>query len=278
MNTIQHPSTPGHEIDSTSVLRVQSLTKSFGGLTAIDNVDFEIEGGRVAALIGPNGAGKTTLLNVISGVLRANSGSVHLFDQEITQWQTKKIASSGLIRTFQLVHIFANMSVLENVLVGFHLQTRGGFWQAMFRSQWTKSQNAGILENGMELLELVGLAHRASERAGNLAFGDQRILEIARALAADPRVLLLDEPASGLGPSDTKELGDLILRLRDRGVTVLFIEHDMNLVMKIAEKVIVIDFGIKIAEGTPDEIQNNVDVLLAHLGTGAAPQTRVEPT
>ena len=277
MNTIQHPSTPGHETESTSVLRVQGLTKSFGGLTAIDNVEFEIEGGRVAALIGPNGAGKTTLLNVISGVMRANSGSIYLFDQEITQWQTKKIASSGLIRTFQLVHVFANMSVLENVLVGFHLQTRGGFWQAMFRPKWTRSQDAGILENGMELLELVGLAHRASERAGNLAFGDQRLLEIARALAADPRVLLLDEPASGLTPSGTKELGDLILRLRDRGVTVLFIEHDMNLVMKIAEKVIVIDFGIKIAEGTPDEIQNNVDVLLAYLGTGAAPQARAEP-
>lgn len=250
----------------TVALAAIGITKQFGALRAVADVTFTIEAGGIAALIGPNGAGKTTILNLICGALRPSYGRIELFGRDITNIRPDRAAAQGLLRTFQLVHLFPRMSAIENVATGFHLASRGGLASALLRPPAMRRQERQVYSQAEQMLAFVGLAERAADTAQNLPYGQQRLLEIARALAAHPRVLLLDEPAAGLNPAETRALGFLIRRIRDQGITVVFVEHDMNLVMTIAERIIVLNFGNKIAEGTPDEVTNNTAVRDAYLG------------
>jgi branched-chain amino acid transport system ATP-binding protein len=224
----------------------------------------------VLAVIGPNGAGKTTLFNTISGFFPPTEGTITFDGADITGTAQRKIAARGLVRTYQLVQLFKDLTVAENVQVGFHLVTKGAIGAALLRPRWMRAQEARVRDEAREALAFVGLAAQADARADTLPYGQQRLLEVARALAAQPKLLLLDEPAAGLNTGETQALADTILRIRDRGVTVLLIEHDMSLVMQIAQRIVVLDFGKKIAEGSPDEIKAHPDVIAAYLGTEAA--------
>jgi branched-chain amino acid transport system ATP-binding protein len=248
------------------LLVIEGLVKRFGGLAALDGVSFAVPRGAIGAVIGPNGAGKTTLFNLIAGFLAPDSGRVTFAGRDITGDRPHRIAAAGLVRTFQLVRLFNRMSALENVLVGFHLHTRGELGAALLRPGWLRRQEARILAEGRELLSLVGLGEQAGSPAATLTYGQQRLLEIARALAARPSLLLLDEPAAGLGPTESQALSALIATLRGRGITVLFVEHDMSLVMGIADEVHVLDFGRLIASGPPASVRRDPAVLAAYLG------------
>ena len=248
------------------ILEVSNLTKTFGGLTAVNDVTFSIEAGEITAIIGPNGAGKTTLFNLISGFLEPTEGSVTFYGEAITGVPVATAAAKGLVRTFQLVQLFPDLTALGNVRVGSHLQSSGGVWSALLRSRRSRQQAAAVDANARELLEFVGLGGRGDVGATELTYGQQRLLEVARALATQPKLLLLDEPAAGLNREETQHLAHVIGEIVKRGISVLIIEHDMSLVMKIAAKVIVIDFGKKIAEGKPDEVQRDAGVLDAYLG------------
>ena len=252
------------------LLSISSITKRFGGLLANDAISFEVPEKTVFAVIGPNGAGKTTLFNVISGFFPPSEGRIVFDGDDITGLPQRKIAARGLVRTYQLVQLFKDLTVAENVQVGFHLVTKGAIGAALLRPRWMREQEARIRAETDELLAFVGLSAQADMRADTLPYGRQRLLEVARALAARPRLLLLDEPAAGLNPDETQALADTILRIRARGITVLLIEHDMSLVMRIAQHIVVLDFGKRIAEGTPDEIKAHPDVIAAYLGTEAA--------
>ncbi len=249
-----------------SLLALDRVTQRFGGLTALDSVSLEIEAGRVSAIIGPNGAGKTTLFNIISGFLVPTVGHVSFNGRDITGLPAHHVAGLGLVRTFQLVQLFADMSVEDNVRTGRHLRTRGGVWSAIARPAWVKRQDEDSNIKAHTLLDLVGLAENANTLAGALPYGRQRLLEIARALAAEPRLLLLDEPAAGLNPAETENLANVVRRIVERGTTVLVIEHDMHFVMGLADTIFVLDFGKKIAAGTPVEVQRSEAVLAAYLG------------
>jgi branched-chain amino acid transport system ATP-binding protein len=252
------------------LLSVSNVTKRFGGLLANEAISFAVPEQTVFAVIGPNGAGKTTLFNAISGFFPPTEGRIAFDGHDITGLPQRKIAERGLVRTYQLVQLFKDLTVAENVHVGFHLVTRGAIGAALLRPRWMREQEERIRAATGELLAFVGLSAQADMRADTLPYGQQRLLEVARALAARPRLLLLDEPAAGLNPDETQALADTILRIRDRGITVLLIEHDMSLVMRIAQHIVVLDFGRKIAEGTPDEIKAHPDVIAAYLGTEAA--------
>ena len=247
-------------------LRLDNVTKRYGGLVAVDSVGFEVSAQGVTAIIGPNGAGKTTLFNVISGFQEPTAGRVMFRDEDITGARPEHVAALGLVRTFQLVQLFPDLPAIENVKVGRHLQTKGGIFSALARPGWARQQEAALAEDAMRLLDRVGLAAQADTQASVLPYGQQRLLEIARGLAADPKLLLLDEPAAGLNSDETQKLSALIRRIADDGTTVLLIEHDMNLVMNTADSVIVLDFGKKIAQGTPGEVRKNPAVLAAYLG------------
>jgi branched-chain amino acid transport system ATP-binding protein len=249
-----------------ALLSVQNLSRRFGGLLANDDISFDVPAGMLFALIGPNGAGKTTLFNMISGVLAPTAGRIRFDGADITGLPPHRIAGRGLIRTFQLVQLFRDLTVAENVEVGFHGMTRGGPGAAILRLGWMRTQEARVRRDARELLAFVGLGKVADANASELPYGQQRLLEVARALAAGPRLLLLDEPAAGLNAQETEALADTIRRIRDRGITVLLIEHDMSLVMRIAERIVVLDFGRRIAEGTPDEVKAHPDVIAAYLG------------
>ncbi len=252
-----------------ALLSVNGVTKRFGGLLANDSISFEVPEKTVFAVIGPNGAGKTTLFNAISGFFPPTEGRIAFDGADITGLPQRKIAERGLVRTYQLVQLFKDLTVAENVAVGFHLVTKGAIGAALLRPRWVREQEARIEKETRELLAFVGLSAQADMQADTLPYGQQRLLEVARALAAQPKLLLLDEPAAGLNTDETTALADTILRIRDRGITVLLIEHDMSLVMRIAQHIVVLDFGKKIAEGTPAEVKAHPDVIAAYLGAEA---------
>lgn len=249
-----------------SLLSVRGLTKRFGGLLANDTISFEVPEGILLAVIGPNGAGKTTLFNIISGALAPSSGAVWFDGRDITALSAAQTALLGVIRTYQLVQLFKDLTVEENVLVGSHRIARGGIAAALFRPRWVREQEERLRNQAGELLAFVGLGQMGEVVADRLPYGQQRLLEIARALAGKPRLLLLDEPAAGLNIEETAALADIIVRINRSGTTVLLIEHDMSLVMKIASRIVVLDFGRVIAEGTADDIRKHPDVIAAYLG------------
>jgi len=253
-------------MDGFTLLRTEDLSRYFGGVKALSGLVLDVREGLIQAVIGPNGAGKTTLFNVVSGVLPPTSGRVFFREKEITGLPTHIIAGKGLTRTFQNLRLFSDMTVLENVMVGMHLRSRGGFLASAFKVPWVLAEEKRVREESLGWLGFVGMDEYAHQDAGSLPFGKQRILELARALALGPGLLMLDEPAAGLNIKETEDLASLILRIRDSGVTVLLVEHDMDLVMAISDRVTVLDQGKKIAEGDPESVRNDESVLKAYLG------------
>jgi branched-chain amino acid transport system ATP-binding protein len=249
-----------------ALLKVKGLTKRFGGLAANNEIDLEVPDGSLFAVIGPNGAGKTTFFSMISGFLASTSGSIAFDGRDTTHMRQDLIAAMGLVRTFQLVQLFKGMSVIENVEVGCHLATRGGVAASLLRPAWFRRQEIEVRERAHELLDFVGLSALAEYDAEILPYGQQRLLEVARALASKPKLLLLDEPAAGLNTQETAGLATIIQKINAQGTTVLLIEHDVGLVTRIAHRIAVLDFGKKIAEGTPDEIKAHPEVIAAYLG------------
>jgi branched-chain amino acid transport system ATP-binding protein len=248
------------------ILAVAGLEKSFGGLRAIADLDLSVSPGRIQAVIGPNGAGKTTLFNLIAGVFPPTRGEFHFDGKKMNGLKPHEIARMGISRTFQNVELFAHMSVLENVMIGGHNRLRAGVFQAGFRLAGMRREERECRERALDELRFMGLEQKASLDALSLPLGEQKLLEIARALATEPKLLLLDEPAAGLNPRDTGRLSETVLRIRERGITILLVEHDMNLVMEISDVVSVLNYGRKIAEGKPREIQRNPEVIAAYLG------------
>ena len=249
-----------------ALLRLMQLGKRFGGLQAVNDVGFSLRQGVIKAVIGPNGAGKTTLFNLISGALAPTSGEIRFQGRAIQGLKPYRIAALGIARTFQNIKMFAGMTALENVMVGRHVQSSAGFVASMLRTPRCRREEVAIREKALELLDFLGIADCADSEATSLSFGQQRAVELARALALEPKLLLLDEPAAGLNIYETAEVGRLIARIRDLGVTILLVEHDMSLVMDISEEIVVLSFGEKIAEGLPTEIQNNPEVIKVYLG------------
>jgi branched-chain amino acid transport system ATP-binding protein len=252
-----------------TILSVRGVSKRFGGLQAIQDLSFDVPQGSIKALIGPNGAGKTTLFNLISGFLVPDRGEIHFQGAPVHALPSHQIASRGMVRTFQHIRLFPKMTVLENVMVGRHAHSRGGFVAGMLSLPFTWREERRIREKALEILSLLGIAEHARAEAVSLAYGQQRVVEIARALACEPRLLLLDEPAAGLNMRETNEMGRLIGRIRDMGITVLLVEHVMSLVMGISDEVVVLSFGEKIAEDKPLAVQKNREVIRVYLGDDA---------
>ncbi|MGI5174548.1 ABC transporter ATP-binding protein [Treponema sp. OMZ 840] len=253
---------------NTSVLKAENICKYYGGLKAVDKVSMEIEKGDIFGIIGPNGAGKTTFFNVCSGIDRPTAGKIFFCGEDITGMKPEKVAAKGMARTFQNIMLFRFMSVLENIKIGFHLQLKTGFVSAILRNKTYQNDEKFTLEKGREILAMIGLEKYANTLAGNLPYGIQRKVEIARALALDPKILLLDEPAAGMNPNETTSLSEFIIKLNDLGYTVAVIEHDMKFVMRTCKKILVLNFGQKICEGTPDIVKNNQQVREAYFGKG----------
>lgn len=248
------------------LLKASDVTMQFGGLKAVDSVNMEIQKGEIHALIGPNGAGKTTFFNVVSGIYVPTHGKVELEGFDITKLKAHQITDRGIARTFQNILLFGQMSSLENVMVGRHCRTKSSIVETILHTPRMKREEKMCYEKALEVLEFVGMAMWANVPADSLPYGRKRILEIARALASEPKIIMLDEPCAGMNATETEELKDTIYKIMDRGVTVLLVEHDMKFVMSIADQITVLDHGMKIAEGKPKEIMNNPLVIEAYLG------------
>jgi branched-chain amino acid transport system ATP-binding protein len=250
----------------TPLLEISRLRKAFGGLMAITNLNFKVMSGQIKAIIGPNGAGKTTLFNIITGIFPPTEGEIRFKGEVIHGKKSHLIAKRGISRTFQTVELFRNMTVLENVMVGRHVRTKMGFFRSGLRLPTVKIEERYILETAEEKLNLVGLKQKVVESAANLPLGEQKFLEIARALATNPELILLDEPAGGLNETEILRMGEIIKKIREQGITVLLVEHHMELVMSISDEIVVLNYGEKIAEGTPEMVKNNQSVIDAYLG------------
>jgi len=248
------------------MLEVSGITQIFGGVTALDAVSFSMTKGDITGVIGPNGAGKTTLFNIITGIYRQSAGTVLLEGKDVTGLPPEKLARLAMVRTFQNIELFGGMTVLENVMVGMHTRSSAGLIACALKMPWSISEERRIRLGARKWLEFAGIIDLADHPAGSLPFGKGRLLEIARALAIEPRIMLMDEPAAGLNSQETVALAQLIKRVRDLGITVVLVEHDMELVMDICDRIVVLNLGMKLAEGTPREIQENPEVIAAYLG------------
>ncbi|MBF8259121.1 MAG: High-affinity branched-chain amino acid ABC transporter ATP-binding protein LivG [Actinobacteria bacterium] len=249
-----------------TLLSVRDVSKRFGGLQAVSGLSFDVEQGSIKALIGPNGAGKTTLFNLVSGMLDSDTGEILFRGEAVQELSSHEIAARGLVRTFQHIRLFPKMTALENIMVGRHLHSRAGFIAGMLNLPFTWKEERRIREKAFEIMELLGIADHAQVEATSLSYGQQRMVEIGRALACEPQLLMLDEPAAGLNMRETNEMGELIAKIRDMGITVLLVEHDMSLVMKISDEIVVLSYGEKIAEDRPLSIQKNPEVIRVYLG------------
>ncbi|HIU87592.1 MAG TPA: ABC transporter ATP-binding protein [Candidatus Avilachnospira avistercoris] len=250
------------------LLEVNGITKVFGGLTAVENVEFKVGQGEIVSIIGPNGAGKTTIFNMLTGVYKVNAGTIVFEGKEIQNKAPREIVKAGIARTFQNIRLFPTMRVIENVLVGEHININYNFLDLLFKTKKYKSEEKAAHERAISLLNELELGDEINNYAKNLPYGMQRKLEIARAIATNAKLVILDEPAAGMNPQESEELKNFILKLRDRGITILLIEHDMNVVMDISDRIYVIDHGRKIAEGYPKDIATNERVITAYLGSG----------
>lgn len=251
-----------------NILELQNITIRFGGLTAVDKLDIKVKSGEILSLIGPNGAGKSTVFNLITGIYKPSEGIILFQGEELTGSPPYRIAQKGITRTFQSIRLFSDLSVFDNVRIGAHVCGHAGLFHSLSYSPFMCMEEKALGEKALATLDFLGLTHKKTEIAKNLSYGEQRRLEIARALVSNPKVLLLDEPAAGMNPYEKTVLMDIIRKIRDTGVTVFLVEHDMTLVMGISERIVVLDYGRKIAEGTPLEIRQNNSVIEAYLGTG----------
>jgi len=251
---------------AAELLKVNHLTVRFGGLTAVNDVDFSIFPNEIVSLIGPNGAGKTTTFNAVTGFLKNKAGSVEFDGAELIHLKPHQIAEKGITRTFQITSLFPGLSVLENIRTGHHMQEKESVWDALLNTRRKRQVEGDTLAKTIEILKFIGLEGKKEWTAGNLSYGDQRTLEIGIALAANPRLLLLDEPSAGLNDTETQGMKDLIQKMRAKSITIFLVEHDMKLVMGISDRIVVLNFGKKIATGTPEEIKANPEVITAYLG------------